>query len=580
MAEFFKNVNINLFRWAYVLVFIIPLNFFIIGGGFGIGIQWVLIRYQETSAGTSLIPFTRSFEYVVFGTIAGRSAISEACFFTAVLLFIVSFILILSSLPDDHKHSGLLTITGGFLILISDILQSGLLLMGPGGTYIPVGIPFVLLLGYLIIGYASNGKIIPETVTENREHTPVSAVIDEKKICHSMPNGQSLGKIVYLALGVFIISLTLGMTIHILDNEQSGWDFRVYMGAAAAQADGQDPYNVTNINQYGGGQYHFAYPLFTLPLFRFIFFLTQFFHSLLVYYILLFLMFPVSGYLLAKSSSDPDYFLIIVLLGSAFASNYWIFQSGNFALVYQVFAALLFFFLIMKRFVPAAVVMGIFAAFSLFPVLFNGVFLGVRDTLRQRVVLILYSLGTSSALLLLSYCMNPAIFLSYIQALTGATSPVNEPAGRETPTLVLIIADIAKMATFQSALIADVAILVVIGILIGMTVSYVKTNRDNPVICYAFIFIAVFLMMPRIKPYYFAMLVVPLYFLLKDTSIQTKCIAVIIVSLFPLLCLYQSGFFFTIIPPFFSQYSQTVSLLVFMAFAFLNSDKKCMDEKT
>ena len=53
------------------LVFLIPINIYVIGDWLGTGVQWALFRYQQTYMGDSLILVTRGITLVLDGTIGG-----------------------------------------------------------------------------------------------------------------------------------------------------------------------------------------------------------------------------------------------------------------------------------------------------------------------------------------------------------------------------------------------------------------------------------------------------------------------------------------------------------------------------
>ena len=58
------------------LVFLIPINIYVIGDWLGTGVQWALFRYQQTYLGDSLILVTRGITLVLNGTIGGMGGIS------------------------------------------------------------------------------------------------------------------------------------------------------------------------------------------------------------------------------------------------------------------------------------------------------------------------------------------------------------------------------------------------------------------------------------------------------------------------------------------------------------------------
>ena len=139
------------YKYIYPILFIIPLNFFIIGNGIGFGAQWAFFRYQITLFGTSFIPLTSSINYITRGTLTGRSAHSELLMIIAAICLIVAFIILLSNHAHALKISGLITIASGILLLASSMVQYGVLLHGDSGESIPIGVPLILVFGACMI---------------------------------------------------------------------------------------------------------------------------------------------------------------------------------------------------------------------------------------------------------------------------------------------------------------------------------------------------------------------------------------------------------------------------------------------
>lgn len=134
------------------LVFLIPVNIYVIGDWLGAGVQWILVRYQQTYLGTSIIPVTKDISYILNGTISGRTAISFAAGDIGTLLLITATILvILAYIRKDAsliKKSSVITIAGGMMFVISGIVQYGIWFKSTAGFVIPVGIPLILIIGW------------------------------------------------------------------------------------------------------------------------------------------------------------------------------------------------------------------------------------------------------------------------------------------------------------------------------------------------------------------------------------------------------------------------------------------------
>ena len=135
-----------------ILVFIIPINIYVIGDWLGTGVQWALLRYQQTYLGNSLILVTKDITYVLSGVITGRSGISYILWAAGVLLFVIATILvILANAEEDPaivRKASLVTIAGAVLLSGSVIIQYGIFLSSQSGFAIPVGIPVILIIGW------------------------------------------------------------------------------------------------------------------------------------------------------------------------------------------------------------------------------------------------------------------------------------------------------------------------------------------------------------------------------------------------------------------------------------------------
>ncbi len=145
-----------------LLLFFIPLNIYVIGEWIGTGIQWALFRYQDTVFGTSLITLTRDFEFIASGILTGKTAISIGFWITGTILLILAFItlvVIIGEEKDEKIHiPGFMIMASGILLLLSCMAQYGLFLSGPAGFSIPIGIPLVLAIGWLISSKTIGGN--------------------------------------------------------------------------------------------------------------------------------------------------------------------------------------------------------------------------------------------------------------------------------------------------------------------------------------------------------------------------------------------------------------------------------------
>jgi hypothetical protein len=82
----------------------------------------------------------------------------------------------------------------------------------------------------------------------------------------------------------------------------------------------------------------------------------------------------------------------------------------------------------------------------------------------------------------------------------------------------------------------------------------IKKNWENPLKVYSLTMFAIFMVLPRIKPYYFIILTIPLYFLFKGCSYTIKILVLAVISLLPLAVWYY----------FWIDHTQPISYLAFL----------------
>ncbi len=138
-----------------LLLFVIPLNIYVIGQWLASGVQWAFFRYQTFSMGDSLITLSRELEYVSMEIYAGKTAFSVYLWVAGVAVLIAALLLLLAAFADQEKDNdprfpGLLLVSGGFFFLASCIAQYGFLLNGPAGFAVPIGVPLVWVVGWWV----------------------------------------------------------------------------------------------------------------------------------------------------------------------------------------------------------------------------------------------------------------------------------------------------------------------------------------------------------------------------------------------------------------------------------------------
>lgn len=136
------------------LCFIMPIQIYIIGDGYGAGIQGAFYRYQESSYGSSFIPVNQEVNYIISGTYGGRTGLSILIWLIGDIMLV--FATIVSLLKDPHLNDRKLKIVcsflmvSGILFLASIIIQYGIFFQSVAGISIPFGVPLIFIFSWYI----------------------------------------------------------------------------------------------------------------------------------------------------------------------------------------------------------------------------------------------------------------------------------------------------------------------------------------------------------------------------------------------------------------------------------------------
>jgi hypothetical protein len=347
----------------------------------------------------------------------------------------------------------------------------------------------------------------------------------------------------------------------ILQDPTADWDYRVYAGAVQALNHMQNPYVLENIAQYVGGNLPFTYPPHTLYFF-WILNLFFVFENIYVYSALLCGLLIVSGYLITTMDQKPRYLFLITLLLTCFMGAVWNFGTGNKDILFLFLFTLIFVLLFKEKYWQSSIVMGLTGAISLITGPFVALYLFVRSPLRNRLFYIFLSGGVVALLFVVSYFVNPTFFGSYIDTLKGGMSPLYDSGGYNTPTPYLMFGDLLKEINVTGLLPLAIVSCIYIGVVLYVAWNYSVQHREDMIKVYSVVTIAVFMLLPRIKPYDFIILAIPLYFLFRDCSYRTKCLMLAVISL-PIFGWYMNFFVYPYdIPLLLGVYTQTYSLLI------------------
>lgn len=156
------------------LLFLIPLNIYIIGDWMGSGIQTLFFRYMETNIGNSLIFLNREIYFLTSGLVTGKSAFASAFWLIGVALICIATILVIYAYfhakPEFIRYCAWFNIGGAILFSLSLIIQYGVTLNGPAGFAIPIGIPVILGVAYFQYRYATDEMAEDDDEEEGEEY--------------------------------------------------------------------------------------------------------------------------------------------------------------------------------------------------------------------------------------------------------------------------------------------------------------------------------------------------------------------------------------------------------------------------
>ena len=159
------------------LIFCVPVSVYVIGSMLGAGVHFPLFRYQETYMGANMIPIFRDLQYVLEGTITGRSALMPVFWAAGVVSGIAGLISV--GVPPRMKglsspqRGGICIMGAGMFYLVALIAQYGPSFSSSGGFAIPVGVPLLLVAGWLVwsgtlfSGANKTDEYVPEESQDN-----------------------------------------------------------------------------------------------------------------------------------------------------------------------------------------------------------------------------------------------------------------------------------------------------------------------------------------------------------------------------------------------------------------------------
>jgi hypothetical protein len=378
-------------------------------------------------------------------------------------------------------------------------------------------------------------------------------------------SGDIFWKHIYILLCGILLCLTAVQLFLCVTDPYAGMDYRVYKAGVQLFNQGLDPYPLENIHQITKDVILYTYPPHTL-LFYWVLQFFFIFQSIWIYYGFLIELLIASGYIIATLDNKPEYLFLITLILTGFVSTYWNFYTGNKDIMFLFLFAGIFYLLLKEKFWQSSIVMGLMGSFTLVTLPFVALYLAIRKPIVDRIKYILLSVGVVAAIFLISWLLNPALFESYLETLQGSTSPLFDKPGIWTPTPFLIFGLLLNQKNGGMTIPMILVSLVYAGIVIAASWYIIKKSQENPLRVYSLTMFAIIMVMPRLKPYYFIILALPLYFIFKDCNYKIKILVLTVISLIPLcVWFYSEAYRATPLPNTISAYIQTISLFVIFA---------------
>lgn len=161
------------------LPFLLPVNIYVVGNWYSIGLQWLLFRCQTVGSGFAWITFASDLRYLYTGVASPGTSAALIVWILGIIVGITSLILYLwpgQAHARWRSTAALSLILAGLLFVISDGIRYGPFLNGPAGFCIPTGAVAMIVCGMYLIGKEHPGpvkRVLKCTGNFIRHHIPV-----------------------------------------------------------------------------------------------------------------------------------------------------------------------------------------------------------------------------------------------------------------------------------------------------------------------------------------------------------------------------------------------------------------------
>ncbi len=322
---------------------------------------------------------------------------------------------------------------------------------------------------------------------------------------------------------VTLLAVSMVMIFLELASSTAGWDFDVYCSAVAAFGAGKNPYMV--------GDMPFVYLPSSLLFFEVLCAPLDILPARLVYGVWWALFLLAGVYAVCKADMASDKLLLSTVILSGFATVYWSFATGNIAIIEIFVVALVFYGIVRGKYVLSAVSLSFLSMFKIFPLILGLSFVWADRVVRLRSLIALIL----SFALIVSF--NAILFRDEVMAFSstviGVLSRPSEHGGLNNPATFFLIKELSErlfdgpfpVLLFYGLLTVLIAILFVFFLMAEDTEGFVRL--------FSMSVLGLMLIMPRLKPYDFALALVPAYFLIKDLGATQMFISLLLVSVGP-----------------------------------------------
>ena len=322
---------------------------------------------------------------------------------------------------------------------------------------------------------------------------------------------------------VLLLLYLLTLVLHISGNiDKYIWDFQTHREAGKIFGSGSNPYDTENLPPNIRTHFLYTYPPLTLYFYQ-LFALTDYKTAAHIFVILKCLLliglvcYWKFGFL--REDADPLFYIYCLLVFNSAVFLDMI--AGNINLVEQVLLWVAFGFYLKKRLVWFCIFVLIAASFKMTPTFFVILVLLTDD--ENKYKLFIGSAGAFLTYLLIQYLILPDYFAGFIK---NALTVVGEPGPVGPSTLKFFRAVFKAIGDSTGIFLPEALQLIIVGLIVcgvvymtyrgarQLTDSRVPNKELTEVVLVCLLYAMIH---PRMKDYMYLQLIVPSYFVLKNT---------------------------------------------------------------